>query len=132
VVHARDIMFQIVDPKGLWVEALVYGEVMPAALAEATVIGPDGQAIALAYRGFGPTLQQHAAVVQFAIPDDAPPLNVGQPVTVVAKTGVATSRLVLPRDAVVRGSNGETIVWYHEEPEGFEPRPVRTEPLDAT
>jgi membrane fusion protein, heavy metal efflux system len=39
--------------------------------------------------------------------------------------------IVVSRDAVVRASNGETIVWRHIEPEQFEARPVRTGPLDA-
>jgi membrane fusion protein, heavy metal efflux system len=33
---------------------------------------------------------------------------------------------------VARSSNGEAIVWLHAEPERFEPRPVRTQPFDAT
>jgi membrane fusion protein, heavy metal efflux system len=33
---------------------------------------------------------------------------------------------------VVRNANGEAILWLHVEPERFEPRPVRTQPFDAT
>jgi membrane fusion protein, heavy metal efflux system len=33
---------------------------------------------------------------------------------------------------VVRNANGEAIVWKHVAPERFEPRPVRTAPLDAS
>ena len=29
-------------------------------------------------------------------------------------------------------SNGEPIVWQHDEFEDFDPKPVRTQPLDAT
>ena len=132
VVHAQDIMFQIVDPKGLWVEALVYGEVAPASLADASVIGPDGKPVKLVYRGFSRTLQQQAAVVHFAIPEAPDDFNIGQPVTVIAKTGAATPGIVVPRDAVARSSNGETIVLEHHEPENFEAVPVRILPLDAT
>jgi membrane fusion protein, heavy metal efflux system len=132
VVHAQDIMFQIVDPKGLWVEALVYGEVAPASLADASVIGRDGNPVKLVYRGFSRTLQQQAAVVHFAIPDAPEDFNIGQPVTVIAKTGAATSGIVVPRDAIARSSNGETVVLEHHEPENFEAVPVRTLPLDAT
>jgi hypothetical protein len=39
---------------------------------------------------------------------------------------------VVPRDAVVRSANGEAVVWRQAEPERFEPKPVRTLPLDAT
>jgi len=132
VVHAQDIMFQIVDPDGLWVEALVYGAVDPASLGDATTLGSDGQPIHLLYQGFSRTLQQQAALVHFAIPNPPAQLNVGQPVTVLAHTGTATSEIVLPREAVVRSGSGETIVWLHDEFEDFDPKPVRTRPLDAT
>jgi cobalt-zinc-cadmium efflux system membrane fusion protein len=132
VVHAKDIMFQIVDPKGFWVEALVYGEVAPASLADAAVVGPDGKSTKLVFRGFSRALQQQAAVVHFAIPDVPDDFNIGQPVTVIAKTGAATPGIVVPRDAIARSSNGETIVLEHHEPENFVAVPVRTLPLDAT
>jgi RND family efflux transporter MFP subunit len=132
VVHAQDIMFQIVDPKGFWVEALVYGEVAPASLTDASVVGLDGKSTKLVFQGFSRTLQQQAAVMHFAIPDAPDDFNIGQPVTVVAKTGAATPGIVVPRDAIARSSNGETIVLEHHEPENFVAVPVRTLPLDAT
>ena len=48
------------------------------------------------------------------------------------KDGEPIEGIILPRDAVVRGGNGEAQVWRHTDPERFEPRPVRTEPFDAT
>jgi RND family efflux transporter MFP subunit len=132
VVHAQDIMFQIVDPHGFWVEALVYGEVDPTLLGDATIIGPDGQPMQLVYQGFSRTLQQHAALVHFVIPDPPAHFNIGQSVTVIAKSGATTSGIVVPRHAVVRSGNGEAIVWQHDEFEDFDPKPVRTQPLDAT
>jgi membrane fusion protein, heavy metal efflux system len=53
-------------------------------------------------------------------------------VTVVAKNGAAVKGIIMPRDAVVRGGNGEPVVWRHTDPERFEARPVRTEAFDAT
>ena len=132
VVQPQDILFQIVDPQGLWVEALVYGAVDPASLADATAVGTAGQVMALAYRGFSRAMQNHASLVHFAVPQPPPDLSIGQPVTVMAKSGVATTGVVIQRDAVVRSGNGEAIVWLHVEPEQFEARPVRTQPFDAT
>jgi cobalt-zinc-cadmium efflux system membrane fusion protein len=132
VVQAQDILFQIVDPGGLWVEALVYGTVDPASLADATAVGTGGQIMPLSYQGFSRALQQHASLVHFAVADPPPGLSVGQPVTVMAKSGAPTTGIVIPRDAVVRSGNGEAIVWLHVEPERFEARPVRTQPFDAT
>jgi membrane fusion protein, heavy metal efflux system len=132
VVQPQDMLFQVVDPSAFWVEALVYGTVDAASLAEATAIGTSGQTMPLAFRGFSRTLQHQASLVHFAVSEVPPALSVGQPVTVVAKSGAPITGIVVPREAVVRSANGEAIVWLHVEPERFEPRPVRTQPFDAT
>jgi RND family efflux transporter MFP subunit len=132
VVQAQDILFQIVDPKGYWIEALVYSQVDPQSLNEATAVAADGRSMPLEFRGFSPALQQHASVVQFAIAEPPAGLSVGQPVTVVAKSGAPVSGLVVPRESVARSANGESVVWLHINPERFEPRPVRTAPVDGT
>ena len=136
VVAAQDILFQIVDPKSLFVEAVVFHESdMPSlGTAEASATTTDaahGTPLRLKYQGASRALQQQAVTIQFAIIDPPPSLSIGQPVTVVAPAGRAESGIVLPREAVVRGGNGETLVWRHAEPERFEPRIVRTEALDA-
>jgi RND family efflux transporter MFP subunit len=131
VVQAQDIMFQIVDPKSIWVEALVYGETDPASLDEASVERRDGSPVRLTFRGFSPALQQQARIVHFAMVDPPSDLGIGQPVTVVAKSGAPVTGIAMARDAVVRSPNGESIVWRHIEPERFEARPIRVEPLDG-
>ena len=70
--------------------------------------------------------------MQFTIPDPPANLSVGQPLTVMAKSGTPVTGLIVPKDAVVRSANGETVVWLSLEPERFEARPVRIRPLDAT
>jgi RND family efflux transporter MFP subunit len=131
VVGSSDVLFQIVDPKALWVEALVYGEVNPAQVTAASASAADGTPLALALKGFSRALQQQATVVQFAVENPPANLAVGQPVRVMAQDGTAVKGIILPRDAVVRSGNGESIVWRHTDPERFEARPVRTEPFDA-
>ena len=131
VVGSEDIVFQIVDPKGLWVEALVYGDVNPAKVTGASAMANDGTPLTLTFQGFSKALQQQATVVQFAVESPPDNLSVGQPVTVAARSGISVTGIVLPRDAVVRGANGEAVVWRHTDPERFESRPVRTEPFDA-
>lgn len=132
VVGAEDTIFQIVDPKGLWVEALVYGEVDPAKVAGASATAADGTPLKLAVQGFSKALQQQATIVQFSVENPPAHLSVGQPVTVAARNGASVSGIIMPREAVVRGANGEPVVWRHTDPERFEARPVRTEPFDAT
>src|SRR3954452_3824995 len=131
VVQAQDVLFRIVDPKGLWVEALVYNQLNPAQIKDASANASDGTPLTLTVQGFSRTLQGQANVVHFAIQNPPPSINVGQPVTVAAKDGAAVEGIIVPREAVVRGGNGESLVWRHTDPERFEPCPVRTEPFDA-
>jgi membrane fusion protein, heavy metal efflux system len=132
VVQAQDILFQIVDPGAVWIEALVYGDIDPAALADATAATPAGQKLTLRFQGFSPALKQHATAAQFAVENPPKNLGIGRPVTVIATSGDPVTALIVPRDAVVRNANGEAIVWKHVAAERFEPRPVRTAPLDAS
>jgi multidrug efflux pump subunit AcrA (membrane-fusion protein) len=131
VVQAQDVLFQIIDPQSLWVEALVYSDAAPAPINGATAIATNGTTLKLAFQGISRALQQQASVVQFSIVDPPAGLSVGQPVTVMAPAGEATTGIIVPRDAVVKSGNGELLVWRHAEPERFEPLPVRAEAFDA-
>jgi cobalt-zinc-cadmium efflux system membrane fusion protein len=132
VVQPQDTLFQIVDPKGVWVEALAYGEIDPTTLADATAVTTGGQTMALSYQGFSRALQQHASIVHFVVSDPPNNISIGQPVTVLATSGTPITGFIVPRDAVVRSSNGEAVVWVRLDAERFEPKPVRTQPFDAT
>lgn len=131
VVQAQDVLFQIVDPKGLWVEALVFDQLDPGAIVSATAVTPDGKRMELAFRGRGRALQQQAVVLQFSIPQAVASAAIGLPVTVIARKADTLKGMLLPRDAVVRGAGGESIVWQHVDPERFVQRQVRVEPFDG-
>lgn len=132
VIQPQDVLFQIADPKSLWVEALAYDDIGLNGPGEATAIGYNGPPIALSFLGTSRALRQHASVVHFAIPEPSAGLNIGQPLTVMVQRGAPVTGLIFPRDAIVRSSNGENIVWQHTAPERFEPKPVRVLPVDAT
>jgi biotin carboxyl carrier protein len=132
VIQPQDILFQIADPNSLWVEALAFDDIGPDGPGEATAVGDAGQPMALSFLGTSRSLRQHASVVQFAIAEPPPGLNIGQPLTVMVQRGPPVTGLIFPREAVVRSSNGENIVWKHTAPERFEPKPVRILPLDAS
>lgn len=131
VVQPQDVLFQIVHPDGLWAEALVYGEVDPATITDATALGGDGAPVRLRFQGSSRALQQQATIVHFAILDPPASFSVGQPLTILARNGSEVTGLILPRDAVVRAGGGEALVWLHTAPERFEGRPVRVEAFDA-
>lgn len=132
VIQPQDVLFMIADPKSLWVEALAYDDIGLNGPAGATAMTHNGQSIALSFLGTSRALRQHASVVHFAIPEPPADLNIGQPLTVMVQSGAPVTGLIFPRDAIVRSSNGENIVWLHTAAEHFEPKPVRVLPVDAT
>ncbi|GEP00948.1 efflux RND transporter periplasmic adaptor subunit [Methylobacterium haplocladii] len=122
------MVFRIVDPGKLYVEALSFEALEPG--AEATGRLPDGRTLTLAYRGAGLADRAQAVPVQFAITGDGEGVRLGQFVTVLAPTGTTANGLALPRASVIR-SEGGAVVYEHVSAERFAPRPVKIEPLDA-
>ena len=129
IAETNAVVFQIIDPARLWVEALTFS-VLPDAQA-ATARTGEGQKLTLAFQGAGLTDRSQAIPVHFAIEGEQKGLRVGQLVTVLAPTGEQTQGLAIPRSAVLRSANGQTILFEHTGAERFEPRIVRVEPLDA-
>ena len=129
MANAGQMIFQIVDPKNLWVEALSFDALTAGQHASARL--PDGRTFALTYQGSGLADRNQAIPVQFAIQGDASGLRVGQFLTVLASTEGQLSGLALPRAAVVRTGNGQDVVYEHTTAERYEARQVRIEPLDG-
>ncbi|MEZ0249956.1 MAG: efflux RND transporter periplasmic adaptor subunit [Methylobacteriaceae bacterium] len=125
---AGTMVFRIVDPDKLYVEALSFVGLEPGAAATARL--PDGRTLALASRGAGLADRNQAVPVQFAITGSTEGVRLGQFVTVMAPTGETIGGLAVPRAGVVRTESG-AVVYEHVSAERFEPRPVRVEPLDA-
>jgi cobalt-zinc-cadmium efflux system membrane fusion protein len=126
---AGQMVFQIVDPKTLWVEALSFDALGGAENATARLA--DGRTLALTYRGSGLADRNQAIPVQFAISGDTNGLRVGQFVTVQAATNTELQGLALPRAAVVRTGNGQDVVYEHTSAERYAARQVRVTPLDG-
>jgi membrane fusion protein, heavy metal efflux system len=135
VVEAQALLFQIVDADNLWVEALAFDPVAAASIEkvskEATARAADGREASLIFSGRGLTLKQQAVPLRFRIRVGSERFSIGEPVTVSAPIAEAISAIPLPRSAVVRTANGQSIVWVHTAPEKFEPRIISSEPIDA-
>lgn len=131
VVLPQDILFQIVDPKSIWVEALSFDQIDPGEVVSATAVFSESQRAALKFEGRGRALQQQATVLQFSLVEPPAGASLGSPVTVMAQQAQTLRGMLLPRDAVIRGTGGESIVWQHLDPERFVPRQVRVEPFDG-
>ncbi|UHC15896.1 efflux RND transporter periplasmic adaptor subunit [Methylobacterium currus] len=129
MANPGQMVFQIVDPGKLWVEALSFDALTPA--ADATARLADGRSLPLAYQGAGLADRNQAIPVQFAIRGGSEGLRVGQFVTVLAATDAEQNGLALPRASVVRTANGQDVVYAHTAAERYEARPVRVAPLDG-
>ena len=124
------IIFQIIDPAVLWVEALSYEALALSGAARALL--PDGRTVALKYLGSGFADRNQAVPIQFAVDGPTTGLRLGQFLTVLASTSDERKGIAVPREAVLRSGNGQSIVFEHSSAERFTARDVRTEPLDGT
>jgi len=135
LVESRDVLFEIVDPARLWVEAVLTDPALAGQVGGASARTADGRTLPVTFIGRGLTLRQGAVPLQFRVDDPPPGLAVGSPVTVMAELdgpGAEKERgVALPRAAVVRQGNGLPAVWDHVAAERFVARPVRVRPLDA-
>ncbi len=135
MVNPGEVVFEIVDPADLWVEAIAAD---PAAAADATrarsatALTPEGQALRLIPVGGGAAATPAASPILFRI--EAPPegLLVGRPVTVTVRSETrARHGMPVSREAVTIGTDGVQEVWEQTAPEVFLPHPVRTQDIDG-
>ncbi len=131
VVEAREVMFEIVDPQRLMVEALAYDAVIVADIAGASGVPPGGAALPLVFVGGAQQLREQALPLLFRIKPPLPPLAVGQPLKVVAQTRQTIKGVAVPLAALTRNGAGETVTWVHVGAETFAARKVRFQALDG-
>lgn len=131
IVEAREILYEIVDPAKLWVEAIAYDPNAVVDIRSAVASTSEGETVPLDFVGRGLTLRQQAVPLQFRITRASPILTVGKPVSVIVQSSRSVSGIILPSDSLVRAANGETIAFEHVSAERFVPRPVRHRPLDG-
>ena len=123
--------FEIVDPSRFWIEAVAHDPGVVANLSKAFAVTNSGETLALEFAGLGLSLRQQTVPLTFRVAQAAPNLGIGRPVTVILQSTVALKGIVLPASSVVRGQSGLPTVWVKSEPERFEARLVRFEPLDG-
>lgn len=135
VVEAQSVLFQIVDPAHLMVEALAFDSETAAKIErggkDALAATADGRTVALQYVGRALALRQQAVPLRFKVASSDVTVNVGEPLTVTASIDETVSAVPVPRVSVVRAANGQSVVLAHIEAERFEPRVVQSTPLDA-
>jgi len=132
VVEAREILFEIVDPQRMLIEALAFDMALANNVAGAFIAIGD-QKLALKLVGVARSLREQALPLTFRGEGGAlAALAVGQPVRVYVQTRDAIEGIRVPVEALMKNPANQTVVWVKEAPERFEPRVVMTVPLDGT
>jgi RND family efflux transporter MFP subunit len=128
MAQTNAIIFHIIDPTKLWVEALSYQAAPTFGQASARI---NGKEVSLSFRGAGFADRNQSIPIHFAIEGDVTGLRVGQFITVLAETDEKQSGIAVPRTSLVRGNAGQDAVYEHIAAERFQRVPVRIEPLDG-
>ncbi|MFC7331745.1 efflux RND transporter periplasmic adaptor subunit [Rhodocista pekingensis] len=133
VIDDRDqtVLFEIVDPGRLLVEAVAFDPAAAQDIVAATATGDDGAVLKLGLLGTGPARRGQAVPLLFRVEAGGEGRHPGAPVRVQVSGTAQVEGIVLPREAVVRGPAGLPVVWEHVSPQRFEPRTVRYRPLDG-
>jgi len=130
VVDAKEILFEIIDPSRLAVEALAYHAGIGATLISASALS-EQSALELAFVGGGRQMREQALPLLFRIVTPNTLVAVGQPLKVIVRTAHEIEGAAVPRSALTRIGAGETAVWVHTEAERFVARRVHPQALDA-
>lgn len=132
MVEGREILFEVINPSMLWIEAVAYDTALSGQVAGATAMTAGNQPLTLAFIGQSHQLREQALSMQFAVKPPFPLLSVGQPVKVFAQTRQALRGISVPPSSVMKNSSGESIVWLHASAERFVPQKVKVQALDAS
>lgn len=131
VVDARELVFEIVDPARLRIEALAYDIGIASGVSSAS-LAVGSERVPLAFVGAARSLREQALPLVFRAEGQAlTALAVGQPVRVVVQGKDRIKGVAVPVAALMKNATNQTIVWVKVAPERFEPRPVTTQPLDG-
>lgn len=131
VVDARDLLFEIVDPQRLRIEAMTFDAALATRIGSASV-AVGSLRVPLAFVGAGRSLREQALPLAFRAQGPAlSGLAVGQAVRVFVQSRDTLKGVAIPVASLVKSPANQTIVWVKTAPERFEPRTVTVEALDG-
>lgn len=131
VVETREVVFEVVDPARLRVEAIAYDSALTGQVSAAVGVTGENKNLALRFIGQSHQLREQALPLQFEIKAPAPPLNVGQTLKVLVQQKQTVFGMPVPRDSVLKNSRGELMLWEHVDAENFAPKLVKVQAVDA-
>jgi len=132
VIDARDVLFDIVDPGRMLIEATVAAPALATRIDAAQLQGVTQ--VRLKLIGAARVLRDGVLPLTFAVetkPGGALPLAIGQPVTLIVSLRERMQGYVLPAQAVTRNPANEPVVWIKSGAERFVPQSVQFKPIDA-
>jgi multidrug efflux pump subunit AcrA (membrane-fusion protein) len=132
IVESKDILFEVIDPNRIWVEAAAFDMDVVNNLAGAIAVTDAGKTYQLTYIGRAPRLRQQAIPLNFRIENPDTSLTVGSPANVFIKGHNTRTAVVLPQRAITTTASGQSIVFEHVSPEHFIPVLIRSEDVDGT
>lgn len=132
VVEPKELIFEIIDPDSLHIEASAYEAIALDQVVAATVAVGD-VAVPLSYIGASRRLREQALPLMFENHATGAGLTLplGQPVKVQVSLKSSVRGLPLPMAALTRNPANQVVVWVKTAPERFESRAVQTQPLDG-
>ena len=131
VVDARELLFEVIDPMRLRIEALAF-DVALAADVDGAFLTLGGKKVPLIFVGASRSLREQALPLAFRAEGAAlSQLAVGQPVAVVLQSRSRVAGVPVPASSLMKNPANQTIVWVKTAPERFEARVVTAEPLDG-
>ncbi len=131
VVDARELLFEIIDPGRLRIEALAFEPALAADVGSASLAVGD-QRVPLEYLGAARSLREQALPLSFRAQGAAlNSLAVGQPVRVFVQTKQKVKGIAVPVASLMKNPANQTVVWVKTAPERFEPRTIIAEALDG-
>jgi cobalt-zinc-cadmium efflux system membrane fusion protein len=132
VVEPRDVLFEVVDPARVLVEASTADPRIVPQIVGASL--PGLAEVKLSLAGAGRVLREGLLPLTFrvqAAKGAALPLAVGQTLGVIVTLNQQLKGYVLPAQAVVRNPANEPIVWIKSGAERYIPQPVQYQALDS-
>ena len=132
VVEAKEILFEVIDPAKLRVEAIAYDNALSGQVAAASGATATRQSLSLSFIGQGYQLREQTLPMLFTINPPAPLVSVGQAVEVFIQSRQTIRSIRVPQSSVVKSNNGEAIVWVHTSAERFVSQRVQVQALDAS
>jgi multidrug efflux pump subunit AcrA (membrane-fusion protein) len=132
VVDARELIFEVTDPKYIRLEALTFDSSLASNIGGATLALGEKR-IPLQFIGAARSLRELALPLNFLSKSpELLDLAIGQSVKIYVQSKQKIQGIAVPQSALMKNAANQSVVWIKTSAEKFEPRTVTFEPLDGT